>query len=94
MSVYNLLEYNSNYSDTTGSLWFPSKDKGDHFGKAVVNTNAFKFFRYNTKLIGSTSSTNGTLEDATSTVKLKYITSFCRSLQMPLINCKVELKLR
>ena len=27
MPVYNLLEYSSNYSDTTGSLWFIRKMK-------------------------------------------------------------------
>ena len=27
VTMYNLLEYRSNYSETTGSLWFYSKDK-------------------------------------------------------------------
>ena len=27
MSMYNLIEYNSNYSETTGSLWIYSKDE-------------------------------------------------------------------
>ena len=27
MPMYNLVEYSSNYSETTGSLWFYSKDK-------------------------------------------------------------------
>ena len=27
MSMYNLIEYSSNYSETTGSLWFCSKDE-------------------------------------------------------------------
>ena len=31
MSMYNLLEYSSNYSDTTVSLWFYSIDEGTDF---------------------------------------------------------------
>ena len=27
MSMYNLIEYNSNYSETTGSLWIYSEDE-------------------------------------------------------------------
>ena len=29
--LYNLIEYSSNYSDTTGSLWYFSKDKVTNF---------------------------------------------------------------
>ena len=35
---------------------------------------------------------NGILKNATVTVPLKYLSNFCRSLEMPLINCKVEFK--
>ena len=27
MAMYNLIEYSSNYIDTTGTLWFYSKDE-------------------------------------------------------------------
>ena len=37
---------------------------------------------------------NGILKNATIAVPLKYLSNFWRSLEMPLINCKVELKLR
>ena len=33
MLKYNLLEYSSNYSDTTGSLWCYSKDEATDFDK-------------------------------------------------------------
>ena len=29
--MYNLIEYSSNYSETTGSLWFYSKDEATNF---------------------------------------------------------------
>ena len=35
--VYNLLEYNSSYSDTTGSLWFYSKDEATNFNADIRN---------------------------------------------------------
>ena len=35
----DLLEYNLNYSDTTGSLWFYSKDKANNFNNDIENTN-------------------------------------------------------
>ena len=40
MPVYNLLEYSSNYSVTTGSLWFCSKDESANFNaNFVINNN-------------------------------------------------------
>ena len=37
---------------------------------------------------------NAILKNATIAVLLKYLSNFSRSLDMPLINCKVELKLK
>ena len=34
------------------------------------------------------------MKNATASVPLKHLSKFCRSLEMPLINCKVKLKLR
>ena len=48
----NLLEYNSNYSDTTGSLWFYSKDGANNNHDDIVYGNNFKSFKYKTKLVG------------------------------------------
>ena len=61
------------------SLWFYSKDEADDFGYAIANTNTFKSCKYRSKIIA---------------VPLKYLSNFRRSHEMPLINCKVELKLR
>ena len=51
------------------------------------------------KLLGNTASqdvnaANGILKDATIAVPLKCLTNFWKSLEMPLISYKVELKLR
>ena len=100
MSMYNLIEYSSNYSETTGSLWFHSKEEATDFIIIIPNTNDFKSFKYKAKLLGKTESqpnpnhANGILKNTATAVSLKYLSNFWRSLWMPLINCKVELKLK
>ena len=54
MSIYNLIEYSSNYSKTTGSLWFYSKDEATDFNADIANDNNFKSFKYKAKLLGNT----------------------------------------
>ena len=44
MPMYNLIGYNSNYSETTGSLWFYSKDEATDFNAYIANTNNLKSF--------------------------------------------------
>ena len=46
MSMYNLIEYSLNYSKTTGSLWFYSKDEATNFNNNIENTDDFKSFKY------------------------------------------------
>ena len=98
--MYYLIKYNSNYSETAGSLWFYSKDEAFNFNVDIANTNSFKSFKYNTKLLGNTfaqdapNQANGILKSSTIAVSLKYLSSFWRSLEMPLINCKINLKLK
>ena len=95
MLMYKLLEYSSNYYDTTGRLWFYSKDEATNFNNDIGDNNAFKNFEYQAKLIEDmvTDDNNGILKNATIAVPLKYLSDYQRSLEMPLINCKVELKL-
>ena len=38
MPTYNLIEYNSDYSETTESLWFHSKDQAINFNNNIENT--------------------------------------------------------
>ena len=52
--MYNLLEYNFNYFDTIGSLSFYSKDEATNFNANIGNNNAFKSFKYKTKLLQNT----------------------------------------
>ena len=97
MPMYNLIEYSSNYSETTESLWFYPKDEASNFNNNIVNTDNFKSFNYKAKLLGNTvaqsnpNQANGIPKNAAIAVPLK---NFWRLLEMPLINCKVELTLK
>ena len=37
MPIYNLIQYSSNYSETSGQLWFYSKDKATNFDADIGN---------------------------------------------------------
>ena len=55
-----------------------------------------KSFKYKTKLLENivANGNNSILKNVTIAVPLKYPINFRQSLEMPLINCKVELNLR
>ena len=53
MPMYNFIEYSSNYSETTGHLWLHSKDEATNFNANIENTDNFKSFKYNAKLLGN-----------------------------------------
>ena len=78
MPIYNLIEYSSNYSETTGSLWFYSKVEATNFNADNENTNNFKSFKYKAKLLGNTvaDGANVILKNATIAVPLKYVSNF------------------
>ena len=100
MPMYNLTEYSSNYFETTGSLWFYSKNEATNFNADIANTDNFKSFKYKVELLKTTvaqpapNAENGILRNATIGVTLRFLSIFWRSLEMPLINCKVESKLK
>ena len=61
--------------------------------KNVTNDNNAPSFKYKANLIGNTEN-NGTKNGVKIAVPLKYLSNFWRSLEMPLINCKIELLLK
>ena len=91
----NLIGYSDNYSDTS-SLW---QFKRDEFpaGNAALTTDNSQSFKCKAILLGKTknavANTNSSVKDAKIVVPLKYLSNFWRSLEMPLINCKVHLEL-
>ena len=90
MPMYNLIEYSVNYSSTSGSLWHFGRDEIINNADVTNDGNAPSFKH---SLIGNTEN-NGTKNGVKIAVPLKYLSNFCRSLEMPLINCKVELSLK
>ena len=91
MPMYNLIEYSDNYFDTSGSLWDFKRDEIVN-NVDVTNNNNAPSFRYKVSIIGNTGD-NGRKAGIKIAVSLKYLSNFWRSLEMPLINFKVELSL-
>ena len=89
--MYNLIEYSDNYSDTSGSLWNFKRDKIIN-NADVTNDNNSPSFKYKASIIGNTEN-NGIKTEVKIAIPLKYLINFWRSLEMPLVNCKIELSL-
>ena len=87
MSMYNLKKISLFYSE----------DEATDSNADIVNTNDFKSSRYKAKFLGNTEAqptpneANGILKKG---VQLRYLSNFWRSLKMPLINYKTEIKLK
>ena len=84
MPMYNLIEYSDNYSKTFGSLWQYYKDDSND---NLANSESFKS---KVKITGKTPK-NGNTKDVEIIVPLKYLSNIWRTLEMPLINCEVNL---
>ena len=59
----------------------------------MTNDNNAPSFKYESNIIGNTDN-NGGNNGVEIAIPLKYLSNFWRSLEMPLINCKVELSLK
>ena len=84
MPMYNLIEYSDNYSKTSDSLWQYYKD--------VPNDNLAdsESFKYKVKITGKIPDDDN-MKNVEIMVPLKYLSNFWRTLEMPLINCEVNL---
>ena len=84
MPVYNLIEYSDNYSKTSGSLWkYYKDDPNDNLANS-------KSFKSKVKITGKIPAADNT-KDVEIIVPLKYLSNFWRTLEIPLINCEVNL---
>ena len=84
MPLYNLLEYSDNYAKTFGSLWQYYRDEPND---NLANSESFKS---KIKITGKTPN-NSNEKDVEIMVLLKYVSNFWRTLEIPLINCEVNL---
>ena len=89
MPMYNLLEYSDNYQDSTGRLYqFKRDEPPDDNANVANNTTSLV---YKSKLISGTDDNN--VNNVKLVVPLKYISNFFRTVEMPLVNCKIDLEL-
>ena len=94
MPMYNLIEYRNNYSKISGTWWQYCRDI------PAVNTNcdnndfhganATDSFNFKAKITGQADN-NGRIDNVEIMVPLKYLKIFWRTIEMPLINCEVNL---
>ena len=84
MPMYNLIEYSHNYPKTTGSLWQYFRDEPND---VLRNSKSFKS---KIKITGKTPNDDNE-KDVEIMVPLKYLSNFWRTLEMPLVNCEVNL---
>ena len=99
MPMYNLIEYSDNYADSSGSLCqfkrdeSPMNNAGNPLNVALDNSTSFK---YKASLLGKADDADDNdrlLKNIKLVVPLKYLSDFFRSLEMPLIKCKIHLEL-
>ena len=98
MPMYNLIEYSNNYADSSGSLYqfkrneSPMNNNNNSLNVALDNSISYK---YKASLLGKATDADGddrSLKNTKIAVPLKYLSNFFRSLEMPLINCKIHLE--
>ena len=84
MPMYNLIEYSDNYSKTSGSLWqYYKNDPNDNIEQS-------ESFKSKIKITGKTPAAGNT-NSIEIIFPLNYLSNFWRTLEMPLINCEVNL---
>ena len=93
MPMYNLIKYSANYAKTTGSLWkyckdIPARNNNNEITK-FTGGNTTDSFNFKAKITDQTG--NDGTKDVEIMVSLKYLSNFWRTLEMPLINCDVNL---
>ena len=103
MSMYNLIEYGKNYTETTGTLWNygrdePNKPPADDYNADPITH--FASFKYKNSITGKTlnndndNNENGNRkkhEEVKIVVPLKHLSNFWGTLDIPLINCEINL---
>ena len=95
MAMYNLLEYSKNYKKTTGSLWNYYRDQpsstisDSNITHSILNSESFDYKA--SFMENGVTHDNLTKNDVKVVVPLKHLGNFWRHLDIPLIDCEVEL---
>ena len=97
MPMYNLIEYSDNNQDSSATLYQYKRDEPPNDNADLTADNSTPF-KYKVNLLGNIDDADpddarvGRL-NVKIVVPLKYLSNFFRSLEMPLINCKIKLNL-
>ena len=95
MPMYNLIEYSDDYQDSSATLYQYKRDEPpetDAIADLTVDNSSS--FKYKISLLGNpVVADNKARRSIKVVVPLKYLSNFFRSLEMPLINCKIKLNL-
>ena len=99
MPMYNIIEYSDNYQDSSATLYQYKRDEPpEDDAVADLTANNSDSLKYKIKLLGNATEVAGDaavvrILSVKVVVPLKYLSNFFRSLEMPLINCKIKLNL-
>ena len=99
MPMYNLIECSDNYQDSSATLYQYKRDEPpEDDAVADLAADNSSSFKYKIKLLGNVTEVAGNAAgvrrlNVKIAVPLKYLSNFFRSLEMPLINCKIKLNL-
>ena len=97
MPMYNLIEYSDNYQDSSATLYQYKRDEPPE-ANAINDlttdaSSSFKYKKYKVSLLGNPVLDGNITKRSVKVVPVKYLSNFFRSLEMPLINCKIKLNL-
>ena len=95
MPMYNLIEYSDNYQDSSATLYQYKRDEPPEVNAiADLTVDKSSSFKYKISLLGNpVVADNIARRSVKDVVPLKYLSNVFRSLEMPLINCKIKLNL-
>ena len=95
MPMYNMFEYSKNYRKTTRSLWNYYRDEPSN-----PLSSTFESFKYKTNITGNTYyvgagepgyDANKGKNETEVVILRKHLINFWKTLNIPLINCEIEL---
>ena len=95
MPMYNLTEYSDNYQDSSATLYQYKRDEPPEANDINdLKTDTSSSFKYKVSLlVNPVLDGNIAKRSVKVVVPLRYLNKFFRSLEMPLINCKIKLNL-
>ena len=95
MPMYNLIEYSNNHQDSSATLYQYKRDEPrEDDAVADLTVDDSSSLKFKISLLGNPVVANNIARiNAKVVVPLKYLSNFFRSLEMPLINCRIKLDL-